>query len=149
MRNYWWLGISKYVLSYVDGCDVHMSEGEDISRNASREVNPIPNAPWVDISMDFIMGLPEVQRYDAILVICDHFTKQVHIIFTTKEMNLLCLVCLYHNNVWKLHGLPNMVVPNHGPQFASAFMKELNKILGIETELSEAYHPQTDGQTEQ
>jgi len=42
-----------------------------------------------------------------------------------------------------------MVVPNHGPQFASAFMKELNKILGIETELSEAYHPQTDGQTEQ
>jgi len=85
MRNYWWLGISKYVLSYVDGCDVHMSEGEDISRNASREVNPIPNAPWVDISMDFIMGLPEVQRYDAILVICDHFTKQVHIFLLQRR----------------------------------------------------------------
>jgi len=37
MRNYWWPGISKYVLSYVDGCDVHMSEGEIISRDACRE----------------------------------------------------------------------------------------------------------------
>jgi len=33
--------------------------------------NPIPNVPWMDISMDFIMGLPEAQGYDAILVVCD------------------------------------------------------------------------------
>jgi len=46
------------------------------------------------------------------------------------------------------HGLPNMVISDHGPQFALGFMRELNKILGIETKLSTAYHPQTDGQTE-
>jgi len=39
-----------------------------------------------------------------------------------------------------------MVISNHGSQFALGFMKELNKILGIETKLSTAYHPQTDGQ---
>ena len=72
--------------------------------------NPIPNAPWTDISVDFIMGLPEVQGYDPILVICDRFTKQVHIIPTTKKMNSLGLVCLYQDHVWKLHGLPNTVV---------------------------------------
>ena len=48
----------------------------------------------------------------------------------------------------KLHGLPNMVISDHGPQFALGFMKELNKILGIDTKLSTVYHPQTDGQME-
>jgi len=51
--------------------------------------NPIPNVPWMDISMDFIIGLPEAQGYDAILVVCDRFTKQVHIIPTMKETNSL------------------------------------------------------------
>jgi len=55
---------------------------------------------------------------------------------------------LYRDHVWKLHGLPNTVISDRGPQFASGFMKELNKILGIDTKLSTAYHPQTDGQTE-
>jgi len=41
-----------------------------------------------------------------------------------------------------------MVISNCGPQFASGFVKELNKILGIDTKLSTAYHLQTDGQTE-
>ena len=35
------------------------------------------------------------------------------------------------------------------PQFVAGLMKELNKMLGIETRLSTAFHPQTDGQTEQ
>jgi len=110
--------------------------------------NPIPNAPWTDISVDFITGLPEAQGYDAILVVCDRFTKQVHIIPTTKETNSLGLARLYRDHVWKLHGLPNTVISDRGPQFASGFMKELNKILGIDTKLSTAYHLQTDGQTE-
>jgi len=88
------------------------------------------------------------QGYNAIFVICDRFTKQVHIIPTTKETNSLGLACLYRDHIWKLHGLPNMVISNHGPQFVLGFMKELNKILGIEMKLSTAYHPQTDRQTE-
>jgi len=63
-------------------------------------------------------------------------------------MNSLGLACLYRDHIWKLHGLPNMVISDCGPQFASGFMRELNKILGINTKLSTAYHPQTDGQTE-
>jgi len=96
MRNYWWLGISKYVLSYVDGCDV-CQRGKSFPEMPAGKLmpNPIPNVPWTDISLDFIMGLPEAQGYDTILVICDRFTKQVHIISTMKEMNSLGLACLY------------------------------------------------------
>jgi len=63
-------------------------------------------------------------------------------------MNSLGLACLYQDHVWKLHGLCNTMISNHEPQFASGFMKEHNKILGIEMKLSTAYHSQTDGQTE-
>jgi hypothetical protein len=57
-------------------------------------------------------------------------------------------VHLYRNHVWKLHGLHNSIISDCRPQFAAAFMKELNKLLRITTKLSMAYHPQTDGQTE-
>ena len=52
---------------------------------------------------------------------------------------------LFRDNVWKLHGLPESVILDRGPQFAVGLTKELNKMLGIETKLSIAYHLQTDG----
>jgi len=39
-------------------------------------------------------------------------------------------------------------VSDQGPQFAAGLTKELNRMLGIKTKLSTAFHPQTDGQTE-
>jgi len=90
------LGISKYVLSYVDGCDV-CQRGKAFPEMPAGKLmlNPISNMPWTDISVDFIMGLLEAQGYDAILVVCDKFTKQVHITPTMKEMNSLGLAHLY------------------------------------------------------
>ena len=38
---------------------------------------------------------------------------------------------------------------DRGSQFATELMKELNRILEIETRLLTVFHPQTDGQTEQ
>jgi len=50
--------------------------------------------------------------------------------------------------VWKLHGFPESVVSDRGPQFVAGLIRELNKMLGIKTRLSTAFHPQMDGQTE-
>jgi len=58
------------------------------------------------------------------------------------------LVWLFRDNVWKLHGLPESIISNRGPQFAARLMRELNGILGIKSKLSTAFHPQTDRQTE-
>ena len=56
---------------------------------------------------------------------------------------------LYKNNIWKLHRIPRKIISDKGLQFASKFMGELCKCLEIQRVLSMAYHPQTDGQTEQ
>jgi len=105
--------------------------------------------PWKDITTDFIMGLPEVQGYDALFVTCCRHTKQAHIIPTSTTTSARGLATLFRDHVWKPHSLSETALFDRGPQFVAEFMKELNKILGIKTKLSMAYHLQTDGQTEQ
>jgi len=58
------------------------------------------------------------------------------------------LVRLFRDNIWKLHRLPESVVSDRGLQFAAELTKELNRMLGIETKLSTAFHPQMDRQME-
>ena len=110
--------------------------------------NTIPEKPWSHISADFITKLPLAQGYDAILVVCDRFSKMAHFIATTEKTSAEGLAKLFRDQVWKLHGLPESIVSDRGVQFAAEIMKELNNLLGIQMKLSTAYHPQTDGQTE-
>ena len=58
------------------------------------------------------------------------------------------LARLYIDNVFRLHGLPDSIISDCGPQFAADFWRYLCSCLGIATRLSTAFHPQTDGQTE-
>src|ERR1700677_4436768 len=95
-----------------------------------------------------MVSLPESQGCNAILVVTNQFTKEAHFIPCTNEASTLGLATLFHDNVWKLHSLPDDIVSDHGPNFAFSLMKELNKLLGIKTKLSTTYRPQTDGQTE-
>ena len=94
------------------------------------------------------MKLPIVAEKDAILVVCDRLSKMTHFVATTERTSAEGLARLFQDNVWKLHGLPESVVLDRGPQFAAELTRELNKMLGIQTRLSTAFHPQTDGQME-
>jgi len=83
-----------------------------------------------------------------ILVVCDRLSKMTHFVATTEGTMAEGLARLFRDNVWRLHGLPESVVSDRGPQFAVGLTKELNRMLGIKTKLSMAFHPQTDRQTE-
>ena len=72
----------------------------------------------------------------------------VHFIPTMEKTLAEGLARLFRDNVWKLHGLPESIILDRGPQFAAGLMRELNGMLGIESKLSMAFHLQTDGQTE-
>ena len=78
----------------------------------------------------------------------DHLSKQVHVIPTTSDINLVGVALLFRDYIWRHHGLPEEIISDRGTQFVSQFMHELNKLLGIKTAASIAYHPQTDSQTE-
>ena len=112
------------------------------------KLSEVPQKTWMHLTVDFITKLPVVARKDMILVVCDRLSKMTHFVATTEGTSAEGLARLFRNNVWKLHGLPESVVLDRGPQFAAELTRELNRMLGIKTKLSMAFHPQTDGQTE-
>jgi len=141
--------VTKEVGRYVDGCDACQRYKNRSEAPAGKLMpNAIPEKPWSHISADFITKLLLAQRYDAILVVCDRFSKMAHFIATTEKTSAEGLAKLFRDQVWKLHGLSESIVLDRGMQFAAGMMKELNNLLGIQTKLSTAYHLQTDGQTE-
>lgn len=94
--------------------------------------------------MDFVTGLPESEGCNAVLVVVDRLSKQRHYIAckaaeegTTAEETARML----YRNVWRLHGLPQTIVSDRGPQFVSKVWKKLCQILGIKSKLSTAHHP--------
>ena len=148
-RNYWWPGVARYIASYVMGCDrCNRTKTYPAAPLGKLMPNRIPDRRWQIITTDFIVGLPSSRGYNAIWVVVDRLSKRMHAIPTTAEVDALGLARLYRDHVWKHHGLPEEIISDRGPQFASKFTKELNRLLGIRTSLSTAYHPQTDGQTE-
>jgi len=100
------------------------------------------------ILADFITKLPLAQGYNSILVVADRLTKMVHFIPTTEKMLAEELAWLFRDNMWKLHRLSESIISDRRPQFAVGLMRELNRMLGIKSKLSMAFHPQTDEQIE-
>ena len=103
---------------------------------------------WQIISVDLITELPQSHGYNSILVTMDRLGKWAHFIPTTSDVTSLGVTQLFQDSVWKLHGLPEEVISDRGPQFVSKFMRGLSEILRIKIAASTAYHPQTDSQTE-
>ena len=148
-RNYWWPGVIKEVKRYVEGCDQCQRMKNRAEMPAGKlKPNQILERLWQHISVDFITKLLVSKNHDLILVVCDRFSKISHFVATTEKITAEGLARLFRDNVWKLHRLPESVISDRGPQFVVGVTKELNKMLGIETKLSMAYHPETDGQTE-
>ncbi|KAL5596475.1 uncharacterized protein BROUX77_007159 [Berkeleyomyces rouxiae] len=149
VREYWWPGMRRDVIRYIRNCEV-------CQRIKSARHSPygllkpltIPQARWTSVSLDFITGLPVSNSFDMILVVVDRLSKMAHFIPCDSSLDAAGFAKLYLSAVYRLHGLPLDIVSDRGSLFTSAFSKALAKLLGIKQNLSTAFHPQTDGQTE-
>jgi len=74
--------------------------------------------------------------------------KIIRLRATTMNISSERIVKIYRDDIWKLHGVPRKILSNRGLQLTSKFMEEFTKALGTKRQLSTAYHPQTDDQTE-
>jgi hypothetical protein len=98
--------------------------------------------------MDHVGALPESKGHDAILVVVCRLTKQAIFIPVRTDDTAPQLADHFVRHVFSKHGLPADIVSDRGSLFVSKFWASLCKALEIQSNLSTAYHPQTDGQTE-
>ncbi|MBW0521529.1 hypothetical protein O181_061244 [Austropuccinia psidii MF-1] len=141
--------MTQFIKDYVSSC-------QQCSRN--RKIHhkkfgilktlPIPNGPWICLSMDFITQLPLSNSFDSILIIVDRFSKMVVFISPMSSITSLDLVHLLIKNIFSKNCLPSRIVSDRGSLFVSSFWTNLCQQLKISRDLSTAYHPETDGQTE-
>ena len=104
--------------------------------------------PWSHVAVDFVTGLPPSESKTTILSIVDRFSKSVHFVALAKLPSALETADLLVQHVFRLHGLPNDIVSDRGPQFTSRVWKAFCRAIGATSSLSSGYHPQTNGQTE-
>jgi len=98
--------------------------------------------------MDFIMTLPTSNGKDALSVIIYRLTKMGHFVACQCTMDPKDLADHFLQQIIRPHRLPSSIVSDRGPQFTTDFWKQVAKALGISWNLSTAFHPETDGQTE-
>jgi hypothetical protein len=147
-RNYWWPRLGNQVKHFVQTCEP--CQRTKIKRYRPGQLHPheIIENPWEVISMDLISPLPESNGYNAIQVWADTSTKAIHIEPTDMHVTAEGVAKLTCNYVIQYHGVPRKIISDRDPQYASEYMRELYKLLGIQANISTAYRPQTDGQTE-
>jgi hypothetical protein len=109
----------------------------------------IPEWKWENIAMDFVVGLPRPPHgKDAIWVVIDRLTNVAHFIPMKQTSSAADLVPLYINEVVRLHGVPKSIVSDRDSKFVSKFWQCLHNAMGTKLDMSVAFHPQTDGQSE-
>ena len=99
--------------------------------------------------MDFIVKLPESAGHDSILTIMDHdCTKMLIVIPCRETITAEGVAKLFLQQVFPRFRLPSKIISDRDPRFVSKFMRELCRLMGITQNVSTAYHPRTDGQSE-
>ena len=156
-RKFTWPSIAEDVREYVATCPV--CQGKAIHRHkpyGKLEPLPIPtdlwNAPFKEISLDWITGLPvstrHGQAYDSILTVVCRVTKYALFIPTREDSTAVDFAQLFFEHVECRFGTPRSIVTDRDSRITSEFWREVCEIQMIKRRMSTAYHPQTDGQSE-
>lgn len=137
------------VKRFIRECDVYQRvKAKNLSPAGLSQPLPIPDRPWLSISIDFIEGLPLSQGHSVIWVVVDRLTKFGHFLPLKHSYTADKLAQLFMSQLFKLHGMPQTIVSDTDSTFTSRFWTEIFKLQGVFLAFSTAYRPQYDGQSE-
>ena len=96
----------------------------------------------IKLNESFSLGGDDIRRYQ------DRMTKSAHFINVKSTYRAEDYTRLYIDEIMRWHGIPLSIISDRGAQFTSHFWRSFQKILGMQTNLSTSFHPQTDGKEE-
>ncbi|GJT39100.1 putative reverse transcriptase domain-containing protein [Tanacetum coccineum] len=149
-KLYLWPNIKAEIATYVSKCLTCAKVKAECRKPSGLLVQPvIPVWKWENITMDFVTKLPKTSTgQDTIWVIVDRLTKSAHFLPMKETDSMEKLTRQYLKEVVSRHGVPVSIIFDRDSKFTSHFWKSLNEALGTQLDMSTAYHPQTDGQSE-
>ncbi|GKC87869.1 putative reverse transcriptase domain-containing protein [Tanacetum coccineum] len=149
-KLYWWPNMKAIIAEYVGKCLTCSRVKVECQKPFVLLVQPeIPMWKWERITMDFVTKLPKTSNgHDTIWVIVDRLTKSAHFIPTRETDSMETLTRLYIKEIVSRHGVPISIISDRDSHFTSRFWQSLQSALGTQLDMSTAYHPETDGQSE-
>ncbi|GKD05018.1 putative reverse transcriptase domain-containing protein [Tanacetum coccineum] len=122
-KLYWWRNMKAITDEYVGKCLTCSRVKAECQKPSGLLIQPeISTWKWERITMDFITKLPKTSSgHDTIWVIVDRLTKSAHFIPTRETDSMETL---------------------------TRFWQSMQSALGTQLDMSMAYHPETDGQSE-
>ncbi|GKA79434.1 putative reverse transcriptase domain-containing protein [Tanacetum coccineum] len=149
-KLYWWPNMKADIATYVSKCLTCAKVNAKHQKPSGLLQQPeIFELKWEKITMDFVFRLPRTPSgYDSIWVIVDRLTKSAHFLPMKKTDSMEKLTQQYLKEIVCRHGVPVSIISDRDSQFASRFWRSLQNALGTKVNMSTAYHPKTDGQSE-
>lgn len=150
-REYYWKNMLKTCRQYVNACDACQRTKSSSQATAGMLAPlPIPSERWEEITMDFVSGFQQARGtgFDRILVVVDRLTKMAHFIPTIKELHSDYCMELLLKHIFRLHGVPKVIVSDRDVLFSNAHWKGLMTSWKVSTRFTTKEHPETDGQSE-
>ncbi|GJS55823.1 putative ribonuclease H-like domain-containing protein [Tanacetum coccineum] len=149
-KLYWWPNMKAIIAEFVGKYLTCFRVKAECQKPSGLLVQPkIPMWKWERIMMDFITKLPKTSNeHDTIWVIIDRLTKSAHFIPTQETYSMETLTRLYIKEIVSRHRVPISIILDRDSHFTSRFWKSLQNALGTQLDISTAYHPETDGQSE-
>ena len=142
--DYWWPGMTTYVWKYIARCTVCQANKVN-THPTIPALSPLKSdctCPFQQVSVDLITNLPPSESFDSVMVIVDHgLTKGVILCPCNKNIDAAGIAKLFFLHVFHHYSLHDKCISNWGPQFTSAFARELAHLLKYNLKLSSAYHP--------
>lgn len=143
-----WKGLKKVIIKAVRNCDICLrNKSDNVLYPGLLQPLAIPGRIWEEISMDFIDGLPNSKGNTSIWVIVDRLSKFPHFIPLTHPSTAQKLAKIYIDRIYKLHGLPKVILSDRDAIFTNLFWKNLFKCSKVQLSFTTSYHPKFDGQT--
>lgn len=149
-QHYYWPGMRNEVQRYVQSC-VACSQNKHSNQVPVGMLQPIPipSNRWEVWSMDLVGPLPKTSKgHDTIVVMVDKFTKLAHFAPTVITVTAPQLAEIVLSRIILQHGVPRAIISDRDPRFTGHMWKALWKMLSTDLNMSTAYHPESDGQTE-
>src|SRR5258705_6669432 len=107
--------MTRYVAKFITGCDAcNRTKTFPMQKVGKLIPNKVPDQCWQVISIYMIRELPDSKGYNAILVVVDCLSKQIHTVPTVASLDSTGVAWLFLKHVWHHHRLLEEVISNCG-----------------------------------